>query len=152
MVGFIVTNILQFSQAVRPISWGEMDAFGHLNNVHYFRYMEDARIKFLDDIDFFKEDLLSVILKNECDYKAPVIYPDQILTRSYVTHIGNTSFIMLYEMYSESQEKVVAVGQSVIVLVDSKTFIKQSISSHLKNRMSMYMAQFPYGETHDQIK
>lgn len=152
MVDFIVTNTMQFSQVVRPISWGEMDAFGHLNNVHYFRYMEDARIKFLEEMDFFNEKLFSVILKNECEYKAPVIYPDQILTRSYVTHIGNTSFIMLYEMYSESQEKVVAVGQSVIVLVDSKTFIKQSISSHLKNRMSMYMAQFPYGETHDQIK
>ena len=68
MVGFIVTNILQFSQAVRPISWGEMDAFGHLNNVHYFRYMEDARIKFLNDINFFKEDLFSVILKNEFYY------------------------------------------------------------------------------------
>ncbi len=149
MADFIVTNTMQFSQVVRPISWGEMDAFGHLNNVHYFRYMEDARIKFLDDIDFFKEDLFSVILKNECEYKAPVIYPDQLLTRSYVTHIGNTSFIMLYEMYSEAQEKIVAVGQSIIVLVDSKTFVKQPISSQLKNKMSTYMAQFPYGETYD---
>ena len=26
-----------------PLHWGEMDAFGHLNNVVYFRYFETAR-------------------------------------------------------------------------------------------------------------
>ena len=27
-----------------PVAWGEMDAFGHVNNVVYFRYFESARI------------------------------------------------------------------------------------------------------------
>ena len=31
-----------------PVSWGEMDAFGHLNNVVYFRYFESARIAALE--------------------------------------------------------------------------------------------------------
>ena len=46
-----LTQILSVS---RPIAWGEMDAFGHLNNVHYFRYIEDARIAFLDALNFFE--------------------------------------------------------------------------------------------------
>ena len=25
-----------------PVAWGEMDAFGHVNNVMYFRYFETA--------------------------------------------------------------------------------------------------------------
>lgn len=29
-----------------PVAWGEMDAFGHVNNVVYFRYFESARIAF----------------------------------------------------------------------------------------------------------
>ena len=27
-----------------PMRWGEMDALGHMNNVCYFRYFEQARI------------------------------------------------------------------------------------------------------------
>lgn len=30
-----------------PVAWGEMDAFGHVNNAVYFRYLETARIEFL---------------------------------------------------------------------------------------------------------
>ena len=27
-----------------PVAWGEMDAYGHVNNIVYFRYFESARI------------------------------------------------------------------------------------------------------------
>lgn len=26
-----------------PVAWGELDAFGHVNNTAYFRYFESAR-------------------------------------------------------------------------------------------------------------
>lgn len=35
-----------------PVAWGEMDAFGHVNNVVYFRYFESARI---DSYDYSKQ-------------------------------------------------------------------------------------------------
>lgn len=152
MVDCIVTDRAKFSQVIRPISWGEMDLFGHLNNVHYFRYMEDARIELLDQFQFFQESLYSVILKNECEYKAPVVYPDQLVTRSYIKNIGNTSFSMCYEIYSEAQQKVVAVGHSVIVMVDKINFLKQPIPSHIKDNMQIYMSQFPYGESDETAK
>ena len=31
-----------------PMRWGEMDALGHMNNVSYFRYFEQARISWFD--------------------------------------------------------------------------------------------------------
>jgi acyl-CoA thioester hydrolase len=37
-----------------PVQWGEQDAFNHLNNVQYVRYMENARIK------YFKALLLEI--------------------------------------------------------------------------------------------
>ena len=32
----------------QDIIWGDMDAFGHINNTVYFRYFEDARIAYFD--------------------------------------------------------------------------------------------------------
>ena len=30
-----------------PILWGDMDAYGHVNNVVYLRWFEEARVKML---------------------------------------------------------------------------------------------------------
>ena len=31
-----------------PVIWGDMDAFGHVNNIVYLRYFESARIAYFD--------------------------------------------------------------------------------------------------------
>ena len=36
---------------VVPMRWGEMDALGHMNNVSYFRFFEQARISWFDSLD-----------------------------------------------------------------------------------------------------
>ncbi len=28
----------------QKVAWGDMDAFGHVNNVQYYRYIESSRI------------------------------------------------------------------------------------------------------------
>ena len=33
-----------------PIRWGDMDAYGHVNNTIYFRYMEQARVEWIEDM------------------------------------------------------------------------------------------------------
>ena len=33
-----------------PIRWGDMDAFGHVNNTVYFRYMEQVRISWFEQL------------------------------------------------------------------------------------------------------
>jgi acyl-ACP thioesterase len=35
-----------------PIRWGDMDAYGHVNNTVYFRYMEQARVEYLEKLGF----------------------------------------------------------------------------------------------------
>lgn len=30
-----------------PLRWADMDAFGHVNNVAFLRYLEEARIDFM---------------------------------------------------------------------------------------------------------
>ena len=35
-----------------PMRWGDMDAYRHVNNTVYFRYMEQARVEFLEQIGY----------------------------------------------------------------------------------------------------
>ena len=143
---------LHLVQVSRPVSWGEMDAFGHLNNVHYFRYVEDARIAFLDSLNFFSSSLYSVILKNECEYRRPVIYPDTLKTTCHITHVGQSSFSMQYDVWSEQQQCLVAQANSIIVLVDQETFKKQSIPLSMRNHLENHLSQYMEEQSHDHEK
>ena len=38
-----------------PVHWGDMDAFRHVNNIHYLKYWESARIRYFERIGIFEE-------------------------------------------------------------------------------------------------
>lgn len=104
-----------------PVAWGEQDAFGHLNNVVYFRYFESVRMYFLERIGVLRsheEDGIGVILASTtCDFERPVEWPCRLHVRTGCTHIGNTSFTMAYAITNE-QGDLVAKGTSVQVMYD----------------------------------
>ena len=33
-----------------PVRWGDMDAFGHVNNVQYRRYLESGRVAYIGEV------------------------------------------------------------------------------------------------------
>ena len=74
------------------VKWGEMDAFQHLNNTVYIRYIEDGRIDLLEKLgmsnDMKSFNIGPILASIQCDYLAPVTYPDTIIVFSKVTQTG----------------------------------------------------------------
>lgn len=104
-----------------PLAWGEQDAFGHLNNVVYFRYMESVRMFYLERIGVLKshnEQGIGVILASTtCDFLRPVQWPAKLTAHTGCTAMGNTSFTMEYVITDETGEPI-ARGISVQVMYD----------------------------------
>ncbi len=104
-----------------PLAWGEQDAFGHLNNVVYFRYFENVRMYYLERIGVLKshaEQNIGVILASTtCDFERPVEWPALLTVRTGCTAIGNTSFTMTYTI-TDGSERLIAKGTSVQVMYD----------------------------------
>ncbi|MBK9175677.1 MAG: acyl-CoA thioesterase [Flavobacteriales bacterium] len=104
-----------------PVAWGEQDAFGHLNNVVYFRYFESVRMHYLQRIGVLRsheETGLGVLLASTtCDFKRPVEWPMRLTVRCGCTIVGDTSFTMAYEIADE-RGAIVAAGTSVQVMYD----------------------------------
>ncbi|MFB6344256.1 MAG: acyl-CoA thioesterase [bacterium] len=109
---------------IKPIEvrWGEMDAFGHVNNVKYFRYFEQARIYYFEAIglgDMKFDDSVGPILANvSSDFEHPVEYPDTLHFGTRVSEFGQSRFDMEYTAVSESDGVVAARGECVIVTFD----------------------------------
>jgi len=105
-----------------PVQWGDQDAFGHVNNVIYFRWFESARIDLLNacpsNVTMAGEGLGPILASIQCDYKKQLRFPDVISIGSRVTRIGRSSVDLGHSIISHQQGQVIAEGRCVIVVFD----------------------------------
>ncbi|OUY08983.1 acyl-CoA thioesterase [Acinetobacter populi] len=128
----LINYPLVFKQVV---AWGDMDAFGHVNNVQYYRYIESARIAYLSQLNIFNLDIYTVIASSNCRYLSPVIYPDVLHIGARVEELRQSAMRMSYVLYSEQQQKIVAEGEAVIVCLDKSTLKKSNMPIVLKQQI-----------------
>ncbi|MDX2593445.1 thioesterase family protein [Streptomyces sp. WI03-4A] len=96
-----------------PLRWADMDAYGHVNNVVFLRYLEEARIDFLfrPDKDFQQG---SVVARHEIDYKRQLVHRHHpVDIELWITQIRAASFTIGYEV---KDEDVVYVRASTVVV------------------------------------
>lgn len=106
----------------QDVIWGDMDAFGHVNNTVFFRYFEDARIVYFDNIGVFslKEETQTgpILATTHCDFKLPLEYPDRIHIGGRCTILGPKKINMHYRVYSERLKAVAAEGEGLVIYYD----------------------------------
>jgi acyl-CoA thioester hydrolase len=103
------------------VRFSDVDVYGHVNNVKYFEYYQEARIAFLRSLTDSAEEpsLRQVVARIDVDYKRPILFrPEPYLVESWVTGIGTSSYALESRIvdaegpertvYSTSQVKLVA--------------------------------------------
>ena len=105
-----------------PVQWGDMDAFGHVNNTVYFKYFETARLAYFNQVgvmeDMQAEQLGPILAETSAQFKRALVFPDQIIAGANVTENQTYGFLMQYGVYSEQQDTVTTLGTGRIVMVD----------------------------------
>ncbi len=93
-----------------------MDAYGHVNNVVFLRYLEEARIDFLfrPEKDFQQG---SVVARHEIDYKRQLVHRHTpVDIELWVTQIRAASFTIAYEV--KDPDQIYVTASTVIVPFD----------------------------------
>ncbi len=127
----------------RDIHLHETDAFGHLNNVSFVAYMEEARfslfrqMKIFDPKDLFTLEL--ILAKIECEYRKIVRYGDKITIYTRVLKIGSSSFTLEHLFLREGDETVVARGRAVLVSFDHESGRPKPLPEQLKRKLRKYV-------------
>lgn len=132
-----------------PVLWGDMDGFGHVNNIIYLKWCETSRIELFRSIWNYKignmEEVLErggvgpILANFNMDYKYPVKYPDEIKIETYLTHIGNSSMGIGHELFSLNDNKLVAKANSVVVMVNYVSNDKVIIGEKDREILSQYL-------------
>lgn len=102
-----------------PVRWDDVK-LGHVNNVVYFAYFEQARMEWLDSVlpAGWIEEAGAVVLSTQCEYQRPVHYPGDLVVRVYGDAPGRTSFSQTYEVrVAGDEETVYARGEAALVWV-----------------------------------
>ncbi|MCX6620745.1 MAG: acyl-CoA thioesterase [Acidobacteria bacterium] len=127
-----------------PVQWGDQDPFGHVNNVMYFRWCETARISYLDRTgiwDLYRnENIGPIIASIHCNFRQPVVYPDQIHVGAKVSKLGNRSFQMDHLIISDALG-VVADATSTLVIFDYKKSKSHPIPDTVREAIRRIEAQ-----------
>ncbi|MDX9717864.1 MAG: thioesterase family protein [Thauera sp.] len=107
-----------------PVRWGDMDAYGHVNNTVYFRFLEQARCEWLEQVGVRvrpDEAVGPVIINASCTFLIPVNYPSTVVVKMYVGEPGRSSVMTWYELFVEGDERLYAEGAAKTVWMDMRT-------------------------------
>jgi len=115
-------NVRHFIHSCQiAVRWGDMDAYGHVNNALYMRYLEEARVQFLAEIGATMDGsgIDPVVINVGCTFLRPITYPATIIVNSYIGEIGRSSFMVHYELATaDSPETICSEGYSKVVWMD----------------------------------
>jgi acyl-CoA thioester hydrolase len=96
------------------VRWGDLDAFGHVNNSTYLIFAQEARYAWSKMIEM-------VVARAEVDFIAPIYTGDiYIDVDIWVNKIGTSSFGVTYEMKYENELLAVVKTVQVTVSMDTK--------------------------------
>ena len=105
------------------VRFSDVDVYGHVNNVKYFEYFQEARIPMIER--FGRElsgdrDFHVVVAQTDVDYKMPILFRlEPYDVHSRITHVGSKSFTIESEI--RDGDTLLSRARVVLVFFDSAT-------------------------------
>ena len=113
------------------VRWGDLDAFGHVNNATYLIYAQEARFA-------WSKMLEMVVARAEVDFIAPIYTGDiYIDVDIWVNKIGTSSFGVTYEM--KNGDELLARVKTVQVTVAMDTKKSRPINDAEREFLTKYL-------------
>jgi len=125
---------------VLPLQWGEMDAYGHVNNAVYFRWFESARMEYFARLGWPAVERATgvgpILHSTRARFRLPLEWPGEIEVATRAADVGEDRFQMRYEVRSRALDRVAADGEGLIVAFDYRTKRKAALPAEIRARIA----------------
>jgi len=129
------------------LRFDDLDTYGHVNNVRYGTYLEEARIDYLTEVvgdgdrEFLADSDDGIVIKTlEIEFEQPVRSADSVTVSVRVPRLGTTSFPFEYEV--RDGDTVAATGKTTVVTYDRAAGKAQPIPEAWRDAIS----EFEFGQ------
>jgi acyl-CoA thioester hydrolase len=121
-----------------PVRWGDLDAFQHVNNTLYFRYMEQCRLEWFETIGIDVPhldavDIVPNLVGAECRFMRAIMYPATVRVTIAVGDIGTKVVQTLHELWVG--DSLHAVGDCKLLWMSRRTNRSVELPQEIKNRL-----------------
>jgi acyl-CoA thioester hydrolase len=119
------------------VRWSDVDSYGHVNNVKYFEYYQEARIAFLSGLaDDQSRDAgqAVVVARIDVDYVRPILFrTEPFEVRTWVSRVGTSSYDLDAEI--RDGDEVLSRAHAVVVAFDMATQRSRRLSDAERARL-----------------
>ncbi|MGZ5811752.1 MAG: acyl-CoA thioesterase [Xanthobacteraceae bacterium] len=128
----------------RPITtrWMDNDVYGHVNNVQYYSFFDTVVNGYLISqgaLDPSASDVIGLVVETQCNYFAPLSFPQSVDAGLRVAHLGTSSVRYEIGLFAHGEEAAAAQGHFVHVYVDRATRRPVALPQALKNALAPLM-------------
>lgn len=102
--------------------FSDVDALGHVNNVVFADYLQEARMGLIRDIGFVRNDeFAQVVADLSISFRKPLLLsPEPITVETWIERLGRSSYVMRYRIVDEHGD-VAAEASTTLAIVDRQT-------------------------------
>lgn len=102
---------------IHQAQYYETDQMGIIHHSNYIRWMEEARIAYMDEMGFpykavEEAGIMSPVLGVQCDYKSMTRFGDRVSIEVKLSSFKGLKYEISYIMRDEQTKEVRAVGSS----------------------------------------
>lgn len=102
---------------IHKVHYHETDRMGITHHSNYIKWMEQARVDYLDRIGYGyarveREGIVSPVIGIECQYKNPTTFDDEVRIRVEVEEFRGVRLVIRYHMSRVSDGSTVLTGRS----------------------------------------
>lgn len=96
------------------------DVYGHVNNVVYYSWFDTAVNAWLIEqgaLDIHHGDTIGLVIETQCNYFAPLAFPQTVEVGLRVAHLGKSSVRYEVGLFAQGEALAAACGHFVHVYV-----------------------------------
>ncbi|MBN3876664.1 MULTISPECIES: acyl-CoA thioesterase [unclassified Nostoc] len=110
-----------------PVKTYDIDFMGIVSNIVYIRWLEDLRLKFLDEHwqlnQQIEQGYTPIIAGTEIEYKRPIKIIDQVIGRLWLSGLGRLKWTVQAEILSNNELAAVASQKGGFVSLQNNRLI-----------------------------
>ena len=113
--------------------FSDLDPLGHVNNVVFHDYLQEARVGLLRDFRLVHGHGFSqVVVKQEITHRKPLLlHPEPVIIETWVERIGGSSYTLGYRILDEHGD-VAATASTVLAVIDEESGSPVRIPAELR--------------------
>ncbi|MEH1817577.1 MAG: thioesterase family protein [Nostoc sp.] len=128
-----------------PVRTYDIDFMGIVSNIVYIRWLEDLRLKFLDEHwqlnQQIEQGYTPILAGTEIEYKRPIKMIDQVIGRLWLSNLGRLKWTVQAEILSNNELAAVATQKGGFVNLQNSRLIP--IPEELQNKYLQYQQGIP---------